>query len=139
MDWGKYYSARRILSAFPAAGAYDVYVEPMGGAAHVLMQKSPQHHVEIYNDLNQDVVNCWMWLRDQPQELYERLRSLPYSRALYYRYHASLYDGSDLDSLERAVRWFYVLRASFSGWLARSPHGWKSSGMKNEALSYQNA
>src|SRR5947209_2514014 len=85
---GKYYSAAIILSAFPPDNIYDVYVEPMGGAAHVLAQKSPAHHVEVYNDINQDVVNFWMWLRDMPAALYGRLRSLPYSRALYYRYHA---------------------------------------------------
>jgi DNA adenine methylase len=136
---GKYYSVSQVLAAFPPAQDYDVYCEPMGGAAHVLAAKPEGSHIEIYNDANGDLVNFWMWVRDMPGVLEERLRSLPYSRALYYEYHASLYDGSDLDSLERAVRWFYVLRSSFSARVVPVAHGWSASGFKNQARSYHNA
>ncbi len=136
---GKYYSVAHVLAALPPAQDYDVYCEPMGGAAHVLVGKPEGSHIEIYNDVNQDLVNFWMWVRDMPDMLEERLRSLPYSRVLYYQYHASLYDGTDLDSLERAVRWFYVLRSSFSAQVCPVAHGWSASGFKNQARSYQNA
>src|SRR6266487_196577 len=128
-----------VLAALPPAQDYDVYCEPMGGAAHVLASKLEGSHVEIYNDVNRDLVNFWMWVRDLPEVLEERLRSLPYSRVLYYQYHASLYDGTELDSLERAVRWFYVLRSSFSACVGPCPYGWSASGSKNQARSYQNA
>jgi DNA adenine methylase len=137
---GKYYSVAQVLAALPPAQDYDVYCEPMGGAAHVLAGKLEGSHREIYNDANQDLVNFWMWVRDRPAILEERLRSLPYSRVLYYRYHASLYDGTELDSLERAVRWFYVLRSSFSFCVGPVANGWSSSGLRqSKARSYQNA
>ncbi len=34
---GKAASAQRIIAAFPSPNSYDVYVEPCGGAAHVLL------------------------------------------------------------------------------------------------------
>lgn len=140
---GKYYSAPHILQSFPYPSDYDVYVELFGGAAHVLMQKPPSKHVEVYNDLNQDLVNFWMCCRNQAQELEQRCKSLPYARSLYYQYHKSLFDGTPMEPLERATRWFYVLRSNFSSEPpAPSPNGW-SAGAKhrgnNAAHSYHSA
>jgi DNA adenine methylase len=139
---GKYFSAAHIVEAFPAPEAYDVYVDLFGGAAHVLLQKPLyKRHAEVYNDLNGDLVNFWLTCRDHARELEERCRSLPYSRELYYQYHASLYNGQEqLDPLERAARWFYVARSSFAGWEhPSSASGWKGSAFRNEARSYRSA
>ena len=125
---GKYYSAQRILAAFPAPESYDTYVELFGGAAHVLIQKPPAHHTEVYNDIESDLVNFWLVCRDQVGELEARCRSLPYSRALSSQYHRSLFDGTPLEPVERAARWFYVLRSSYSAWLRPgSPTGWRAA------------
>jgi DNA adenine methylase len=145
LSWigGKYYSAPQILRSFPAPSDYDTYVELFGGAAHVLIQKPPSRHTEVYNDLSGDLVNFWMQCRNQAQAVEQRCRTLPYARSLYYAYHRSLFDGTPLDPLERAVRWFYVLRSTFSSEPpARSANGW-SAGAKskghNAAHSYQSA
>lgn len=121
---GKFHLAKRILSTFPPAEAYDTYVEPFGGAAHVLSQKPRGKHVEVYNDTNNLLVNFWMCLRNYPDELITRLESLPYARALYYDYHKSLFDGTTLTPIERAERWYYVLRSSFRASVECSPNGW---------------
>jgi DNA adenine methylase len=123
---GKYHMAPFILSSFPATSAYDVYVEPFAGACHVLMQKPVAHHYEAVNDLNGDLVNFWMRMRECPDALLSQLQDLPYSRQLHYDYHRSLFDGSELDPLERAVRWFYVLQSSFSCHLKPTSTGWKN-------------
>jgi DNA adenine methylase len=137
---GKYYSAQRILAAFPVPGSYDTYVELFGGAAHVLIQKPPAHHVEVYNDVDGDLVNFWMHCRDHAAELEARCRTLPYSRELYYAYHKSLFDGTDLEPLERAARWFYVLRSNFTGCIRPSPQGWRASAYyTGDAHSYHTA
>jgi DNA adenine methylase len=121
---GKFYLAKRILASFPPVEAYDIYVEPFGGAAHILIQKPPAHHTEIYNDINDDLVNFWMHMRDHAHAMQERLESLPYARSLYYAYHTSLYDGTSLSTLERAVRWFYVLRSSYLPEAKTAKKGW---------------
>ena len=47
---GKAAAASRIIATFPHQGSYDVYVEPCGGAAHVLLTKPTYQHDEILND-----------------------------------------------------------------------------------------
>lgn len=128
MPWmgGKHYSAQFILEQFPAAESYDVFVDVFGGGANILLNKPAGRHLEVYNDSNKDLVNCWMHLRDHADEMQERLDTLPYARSLYYDYHKSLFDGTEMDSLERAVRWFYVLQSSFRASVDETPSGWSS-------------
>lgn len=124
---GKHYSAQCIISQFPAAQDYDIYVDPFGGGANILLNKPVGRHLEVYNDINSDLVNCWMHLRDHPEEMGHQLRTLPYARSLYQDYHTSLYDGTEMENLERAVRWFYVLRSSFRAEVNEVASGWNGS------------
>lgn len=121
---GKHYSARFIIEQFPAAEDFDVFVDVFGGGANVLLNKPVGKHLEVYNDTNDDLVNCWMHLRDHHKEMVERLSTLPFARSLYYQYHTSLFDGTELPLLERAVRWYYVLVCSFRAQVEITPSGW---------------
>jgi DNA adenine methylase len=132
---GKAAAARRILAAFPAHEGYDTYHEPCGGAAHVLFAKPHWGHREIYNDLNDDLVNFWLQMQDRGEALAQRLQALPYSRNLYYLYHKRLFDGSKIDPLERAAMYFYVLRGTATGWIRESPGGWNNTMSNASAYS----
>lgn len=76
---GKTAVADWIIGHFPP---HTLYVEPFGGAASVLLRKSPSRH-EVYNDLNGDVVNFFRVLRNPETEtaLIRALELTPYSRA----------------------------------------------------------
>jgi len=134
---GKFHSAPRILAAFPPAHTYSTYLEPCGGAAHVLMLKPNGRHREIYNDLNDDLCNFWTHVQDHADEMAHRLQAMPYSRHLYYEYHARLFDGSSIDPLERAIMWFYVLRGTGTGWFRKSAVGWNNA--ESNAVAYRSA
>jgi DNA adenine methylase len=141
---GKHYLAHKIVNALPDPAHYDTYVDLFGGGGSVLIARPPSwQHIEVYNDINQDLVNFWMHCRDDVAHLQERLDSLPYSRALHYQYHASLYkEAAALPPLERAVRWFYVLRSSFNGRMDKErSNGWGMSVKKgtNHAHTYHSA
>lgn len=75
---GKFRLAPWVISHFPD---HRCYVEPFGGAASVLMRKE-RSYAEVYNDLDNEVVNLFTVLRDA--ELNEKLqlacRLTPYSR-----------------------------------------------------------
>jgi DNA adenine methylase len=88
---GKHASASRILQAFPDPRTYRVYIEPFGGAAHVLLAKPHYGHTEIYNDLDGLLVNFWKQLQRDGAALRDEILKRPHSRQLYYEYHHSLY------------------------------------------------
>jgi DNA adenine methylase len=74
---GKWLLAPWIISHFPP---HRVYVEPYGGAGSVLMRK-PRSYAEVWNDLDDSVVNLFRILRsDQADELVRRLRLTPFAR-----------------------------------------------------------
>lgn len=75
---GKWRLGPWILANLPS---HRVYVEPFGGAASVLMQKG-RSEVEIYNDLDREIVSLFRVLRDRKKAA--RLKRLveltPYAR-----------------------------------------------------------
>ena len=75
---GKFRLAEWIISQFPS---HETYVEPFGGGASVLLSKIPSR-MEVYNDLDQDVVNFFEVLRDPDLsiELAKQIELTPYSR-----------------------------------------------------------
>jgi len=74
---GKWLLAPWIIEQFPA---HRIYVEPFGGAASVLMRK-PRSYAEVYNDLDDDVVNLFSVLRsDQGGALVRALELTPFAR-----------------------------------------------------------
>ena len=70
-----------ILGHFPD---HREYVEPYGGAAGILIRKKPSNH-EVYNDLDERVVNVFRVLRDpeKAQDLEDKIKKTPFSRAEY--------------------------------------------------------
>ncbi len=94
---GKFRLSKWLYEFFPQ---HDIYVEPFGGAASVLLRKK-RSHGEVYNDLDQDVFNLFQVLRDENAAA--RLRELceltPYSRD---EFHLA-YQHTD-EPIERARR-----------------------------------
>lgn len=92
---GKVKISSWVISFFPR---HKIYVEPFGGAAGVLLNKAPSP-LEVYNDLNSDVVNFFTVLRDKEKaaELIRRLRLTPYAREEYYSFYPMPAEGDDIE------------------------------------------
>jgi len=110
---GKKYLAPFIVSFFPK---HSCYCEVFGGAAWCLFDKSPIiSETEIYNDINGELVNLFLQIKNNLRELQKKCFWLPSSRELYKKYLA--FKPDSLDDIERAVRFLYCLKNSFSGQL----------------------
>lgn len=59
--------------------SYEKYIEVFGGAGWVLFGKPPGEAVEIYNDLNSNLVNLFRCVRDRTMALVKELALLPLS------------------------------------------------------------
>jgi DNA adenine methylase len=76
---GKFRLAPWIIQHFPP---HRVYTEPFGGAASVLLRKPRAAMVEVYNDLDREIVSLFEVLRcpEKSSRLAELLQFTPFAR-----------------------------------------------------------
>lgn len=103
---GKRWLAPKIVSLMPP---HDTYVEVFGGSGAVLFHKTPAE-LEVYNDVNNALVNFMKTLRERPDELARVLTLTPYAREELERCRVD-----DGDELERARRFYVRVYFSFGG------------------------
>ncbi len=108
-----------IISHMPE---HRVYVEPYGGGCNVLLRK-PRCYAEVYNDLDQEVVNVFRMVRDRGPELAEALRLTPFAREEFF----DAYEPTE-NALEAARR---TIIKSFMGFGSDSIRN--KSGFRNNA------
>jgi DNA adenine methylase len=94
---GKWNLAPFLLSHFPP---HRIYVEPFGGGASVLLRK-PRSYAEVYNDLDNEIVNVFLQLRDNGQELKSLLTLTPFARTEFKE--ASLRVTNPVDQARRTI------------------------------------
>jgi DNA adenine methylase len=105
---GKYYLAKQIISLFPP---HRIYLEPFGGAASVLLNKTPVE-VEAYNDLDLKVTRLFRVLQKQGREFVERIQFIPYSE---YEFESAAHYPKEASELDKAICDFIRWRQSFGG------------------------
>ena len=93
---------------------HHTYVEVFGGGAPFLLNKPPSK-VEVYNDLDGNLVNLFRVVRDRLDDFMERLKWVLVSREMYYDFIKGLRDGSISDPVDRAVAYYYVMRLAYAG------------------------
>lgn len=126
---GKWRLAPWVLSHFPP---HRIYVEPFGGGASVLMRK-PRCYAEVYNDLDEEVVNVFRVLRDPilAERLAASVALTPFSRREYVLAH-----GRTGDDVERARQ---AIARSFMGFGSASLHARNPRGMRTAPSEWKSA
>lgn len=106
---GKFYARRLILKEIPP---HHDYCEPFAGGASVFFAKSISDGMSILNDLDVDVINTLIHIRDDVEGLIELLDGIEATKATH-AYYKKEYTPSN--RLEEAFRWYYLNRTSYSG------------------------
>lgn len=120
--WGM---ADEIVALMPP---HRSYLEPFFGSGAVLFNKPPSA-IETVNDIDGDIVNFFTVLREQPEELAQRVYLTPYSRDVF----DDAYNDWGTDPIDRAHR--FVIRSKMS-------HGFKvnhKSGFKVDVQGREKA
>lgn len=118
----RYHGAKWILSPWVVSclpSSHDSYVEPYGGSAAVLLRK-PRSNLEIYNDLDGDVVNFFQVLREREDDLIRAIHWTPFAHA-----EQQLSMEPTADPLERARRLYVRSHLTISGPTAQWNVGWR--------------
>lgn len=98
-----------IIALFPK---HITYVEPFFGGGSVYFEKEPSK-VEVINDYDSNVINFYKVLQNDKEELISKIDNSLISRELFLEYRNSKWD--NLEPLERAYRFIYILKCSFGG------------------------
>ena len=97
----------------PLIPEHKCYCEVFGGGASLLFAKPPSK-VEVYNDIDGDVVAFFRLFHDPVafKEFKRKCHYTPYSRQLYKEYQQTWREQTD--PTERIYRWFVITRMSFN-------------------------
>jgi DNA adenine methylase len=105
---GKFYARKLILTHLPK---HVFYAEPFAGGASIFFAKDKV--VESWlNDLDPDLINCLETIRDYPEELISALAGIEASKEKHHYFKNEFVIENNLD---RAKRWYYLNRTSYSG------------------------
>lgn len=104
---GKRVLLKHLLPLSPAV--YNDYYEPFLGGGALFFSMLPSS--SVLSDNNEDLINCYTQVRDQPEAVTERLRALKNTPEEYYRVRQS----TPREDIDRAVRFIYLTTLSFNG------------------------
>ncbi len=107
---GKKLLKKQIIQEFPQE--YDRYVEMFGGAGWVLFSEERPKILEVYNDINGDLVNLYRCVKCHPEAIQKELQGLLMSRELFFDAKEQLCIRG-LTDIQRAARFYILIKESF--------------------------
>lgn len=114
---------------------HESYVEVFGGGGVFLLNKPPSK-VEVYNDLDGNLVNLFKVVKEKPDEFQKQFELLLYSQQVYYEFLKKYKTNGWKDEVERAVGWFFLTRGAHLG---KVGGGFATGRTTNQARSFFNA
>ena len=99
--------AHKIQEYFPP---HNVYIELFFGAGGMFFNK-PKVKYNFLNDIDNDVYNLFMVLKNNSDDLYERVKNTPKHEAIFKHWK----DNKEPDPVWRAVRFLYLSNYSLYG------------------------
>ncbi|MBD0370005.1 MAG: DNA adenine methylase [Pyrinomonadaceae bacterium] len=114
---GKFYARNLIIPHIPP---HDVYIEPFAGGGSIFFVKQKVKHNQL-NDIDPELINTYLIIRDRAEELIAFLKGEKASKERHAYYKNEFQPRNDL---ERAGRWYYLNRTSYSGIMKKANCYW---------------
>src|SRR5438093_915951 len=104
-----------LLPLIPSS--FNRYIEPFFGGGALFFTIRPSS--ALLSDSNEDLINCYREIRDNPKELLSYLRRMKNSKEDYYRIRSI----SPRSETGKAARFLYLATLSFNGIYRVNRHG----------------
>jgi len=114
---GKFYARKLIMEHIPE---HNIFIEPFVGGGSIFFAKEKVKQ-NILNDADDELINTYLHIRDYPEELIDFLNGIPAKKELHKYYKNEFVPN---DNLERAGRWYYLNRTSYSGIMKKENCYW---------------
>ncbi|WP_313152082.1 DNA adenine methylase [Lacrimispora sp.] len=108
---GKKLLRKKILEQFPDPDSYDRYIEVFGGAGWLLFSRDKHAPMEVFNDVNGELINLYRVVKHHPEALQKELEWLLMSREQFFDELNRNTRG--MTDIQRAARYFCIIRESF--------------------------
>ena len=108
---GKKLLRKQILEQFPDQTSYGRYIEVFGGAGWVLFSRDKHAPLEVFNDVNGELINLYRVVKYHPESLQKELEWLLMSREQFFDELNRNTRG--MTDIQRAARFFCLIRESF--------------------------
>lgn len=107
---GKKLLRKKILEQFPEEEEVEKYVEVFGGAGWVLFGKDRHAPLEVFNDVNSELINLYRCVKCHPEALQKELDGILMSRELFFD---AVQKVRGLTDIQRAARFFVAIKESY--------------------------
>lgn len=91
----------------------ECYAEPFVGGGALFFEIWPRCMTAVLIDKNEELINFYRVLRDQPDKLIELAKRWKYDEKVYYKVRTL--DVAQLTAAERAARFLYLNKTCFNG------------------------
>lgn len=108
---GKKLLRKAIIERFPKDG-YSRYIEVFGGAGWVLFGKGYGNELEVFNDIDSNLINLYRCIKYHAGELQRELNWMAVSREQFFDSRSQM-ESRGLTDIQRAARYFHIIKVSF--------------------------
>lgn len=95
---------REVLNAFEQSGC-EIFVDLFCGSIAMLCYL-PWNVKVVVNDINGNLTNLYMVIRDRPSDFVSEVMKLPYSEVVFKQFKEDLMAADNMSELDRAVAFF---------------------------------
>ena len=114
---GKFTMSKRLIEMIPP---HSRYIEVFAGGASMFFRKEKVEW-NVLNDLDNDIVNLYICVVKEFEELKRHIYWYPKSRTLFDEFSENIKEGKiDIPNPERAAQYFFIVNNSFNSMLGSS-------------------